>query len=74
MADTKGSALILLVEGAEEMEAVIAADVLRRGKVKIDAILYQETFSRALVKPLGQRSGAVTCKLSCSCLAAISVH
>lgn len=35
MADTKGSALILLVEGAEEMEAVIAADVLRRGKVSL---------------------------------------
>ncbi|XP_031574332.1 protein/nucleic acid deglycase DJ-1-like [Actinia tenebrosa] len=34
MADTKGSALILLAEGAEEMEAVIAADVLRRGNVK----------------------------------------
>ncbi|XP_032232371.1 Parkinson disease protein 7 homolog isoform X1 [Nematostella vectensis] len=31
--DTKGSALVILAEGAEEMEAVITADVLRRGKV-----------------------------------------
>ncbi|KAK3729558.1 hypothetical protein QZH41_010893 [Actinostola sp. cb2023] len=34
MADTKGSALIILANGAEEMETVIIADVLRRGKVK----------------------------------------
>ena len=33
MASTKGRALIILAEGAEEMEAVITADVLRRGKV-----------------------------------------
>jgi hypothetical protein len=33
MAATKGRALIILAEGAEEMEAVITADVLRRGKV-----------------------------------------
>ena len=33
MADLKGSALVILAEGAEEMEAVITADVLRRGKV-----------------------------------------
>ena len=31
MASTKGRALIILAEGAEEMEAVTAADVLRRG-------------------------------------------
>ncbi|XP_068699362.1 protein/nucleic acid deglycase DJ-1-like [Montipora capricornis] len=30
----KGSALVILAEGAEEMEAVITTDVLRRGKVK----------------------------------------
>lgn len=29
----KGSALVILAEGAEEMEAVITTDVLRRGKV-----------------------------------------
>ncbi|CAH3181082.1 unnamed protein product [Porites lobata] len=34
MADLKGSALVILAEGAEEMEAVITTDVLRRGKVK----------------------------------------
>ncbi|CAH3036380.1 unnamed protein product [Pocillopora meandrina] len=34
MANLKGSALVILAEGAEEMEAVITADVLRRGKVK----------------------------------------
>ncbi|XP_067049293.1 Parkinson disease protein 7 homolog isoform X2 [Acropora muricata] len=34
MADFKGSALVILAEGAEEMEAVITTDVLRRGKVK----------------------------------------
>ncbi|XP_028395939.1 protein/nucleic acid deglycase DJ-1-like [Dendronephthya gigantea] len=34
MATTKGRALIILAEGAEEMEAVITADVLRRGKVE----------------------------------------
>ena len=34
MADVKGSALVILAEGAEEMEAVITADVLRRGKVR----------------------------------------
>ena len=34
MADLKGSALVILAEGAEEMEAVITADVLRRGKVR----------------------------------------
>ena len=33
MADLKGSALVILAEGAEEMEAVITTDVLRRGKV-----------------------------------------
>lgn len=33
MADVKGSALVILAEGAEEMEAVITTDVLRRGKV-----------------------------------------
>ena len=33
MADFKGSALVILAEGAEEMEAVITTDVLRRGKV-----------------------------------------
>ena len=33
MAPTKGRALIILAEGAEEMEVVITADVLRRGKV-----------------------------------------
>ncbi|XP_046849201.1 Parkinson disease protein 7 homolog [Xenia sp. Carnegie-2017] len=33
MATTKGRALIILAEGAEEMETVITADVLRRGKV-----------------------------------------
>ena len=33
MADSKGSALVILAEGAEEMEAVITTDVLRRGKV-----------------------------------------
>jgi len=35
MADMKGSALIILADGAEEMEAVITADVLRRGKVTL---------------------------------------
>ncbi|KAM7429550.1 Protein deglycase DJ-1zDJ-1 [Porites harrisoni] len=34
MADLKGIALVILAEGAEEMEAVITTDVLRRGKVK----------------------------------------
>lgn len=29
----KGRALVILAEGAEEMEAIIVADVLRRGKV-----------------------------------------
>ena len=33
MAVEKGSALVILAEGAEEMEAVITVDVLRRGKV-----------------------------------------
>ena len=33
MAQVKGKALVILAEGAEEMEAVITADVLRRGKV-----------------------------------------
>ncbi|XP_032232372.1 protein/nucleic acid deglycase DJ-1 isoform X2 [Nematostella vectensis] len=37
--DTKGSALVILAEGAEEMEAVITADVLRRGKVPYDAVI-----------------------------------
>jgi hypothetical protein len=36
MAATKGRALIILAEGAEEMEAVITADVLRRGKVGLE--------------------------------------
>ena len=31
----KGSALVILAEGAEEMEAVITTDVLRRGKVSL---------------------------------------
>lgn len=35
MADSKGSALVILAEGAEEMEAVITTDVLRRGKVSL---------------------------------------
>ena len=34
MAEQKGSALVILAEGAEEMEAVITTDVLRRGKVR----------------------------------------
>ena len=33
------TALVLLAEGAEEMEAVIAIDVLRRGGVSIGATL-----------------------------------
>lgn len=37
MADLKGSALVILAEGAEEMEAVITADVLRRGKVSLQS-------------------------------------
>ena len=39
MAATKGKALIILAEGAEEMEAVITADVLRRGKVRVSPCL-----------------------------------
>ena len=35
MAEEKGKALIILAEGNEEMEAVITADVLRRGKVRL---------------------------------------
>lgn len=35
MADLKGSALVILAQGAEEMEAVITTDVLRRGKVDL---------------------------------------
>ena len=38
MANLKGSALVILAEGAEEMEAVITADVLRRGKVSHRAL------------------------------------
>ena len=37
---SKGRALIILAEGAEEMEAIITADVLRRGKVYNIIILY----------------------------------
>ena len=33
--DQRGSALVILAEGAEEMEAVITTDVLRRGKVSL---------------------------------------
>lgn len=36
---TKGRALIILAEGAEEMEAVITADVLRRGKVSVNIVI-----------------------------------
>lgn len=44
MANLKGSALLILAEGAEEMEAVITADVLRRGKVSHRALNFVGLF------------------------------
>ncbi|XP_058970493.2 protein/nucleic acid deglycase DJ-1-like isoform X1 [Pocillopora verrucosa] len=50
MANLKGSALLILAEGAEEMEAVITADVLRRGKTTRPLKFVP------FVRPLGQCS------------------
>ena len=54
MADLKGSALVILAEGAEEMEAVITTDVLRRGKVSwrtsASSSLQESSFVDSLVR------------------------
>jgi len=42
------SAIVLLSEGAEEMETVISVDVLRRGGVRCCGILLQLLRSRSL--------------------------
>ena len=50
MATTKGKALIIVAEGAEEMETVITADVLRRGKVNTEFLYRKFIYVYVLIK------------------------